>query len=198
VKFSQFAAGAVLALAAVGILPQSASAEPITYTFTATSLVGSFYPLVSATGSFTLDSSAFSTLTPPPNDQAVDFSAFTAFNFVFVTDVSGTDVTDTFTLAEAQAEGTSGVLFDVTTNPPAYYDGNGNTASDGVELLVFEPLSIEIFGEVAGGYNEQADGSFSAAALPVTGVPEPITLSLFGAGLAGVAVVRRRKRSKQV
>jgi hypothetical protein len=29
-------------------------------------------------------------------------------------------------------------------------------------------------------------------------VPEPITISLFGAGLAGVAAVRRRKKSKQV
>jgi hypothetical protein len=31
-----------------------------------------------------------------------------------------------------------------------------------------------------------------------TTVPEPITLSIFGAGLAGVVAIRRRKKTKQV
>jgi hypothetical protein len=34
-------------------------------------------------------------------------------------------------------------------------------------------------------------------AVPSTTVPEPITLSMFGAGIAGVAALRRRKKAKQ-
>jgi len=39
--------------------------------------------------------------------------------------------------------------------------------------------------------------AFNADFSDATSVPEPITLSIFGAGLAGVAAVRRRKKSKQ-
>jgi PEP-CTERM motif len=41
--------------------------------------------------------------------------------------------------------------------------------------------------------------TFSAAySSGVTSVPEPISVSLFGAGLAGMAAIRRRKKAKQV
>ena len=33
------------------------------------------------------------------------------------------------------------------------------------------------------------------AAAEVTTVPEPMTLALFGAGLAGLAVIRRRRKA---
>ncbi len=37
-----------------------------------------------------------------------------------------------------------------------------------------------------------------ASANSVTPVPEPLTLSLFGAGFAGAVAMRRRKKAKQV
>jgi len=90
VKIPPSIVGVVFSVAALAgmILPITASATPITYTFTATNLVGSFYPLVSATGSFTLDSGVFPTA--PPDDQIVYFKTslitnLTAFDFVLVT-----------------------------------------------------------------------------------------------------------------
>jgi hypothetical protein len=37
-------------------------------------------------------------------------------------------------------------------------------------------------------------GTFNSPAVPVSTIPEPMTLALFGSGLAGLALVRRRKR----
>ena len=47
---------------------------------------------------------------------------------------------------------------------------------------------------------DPGDGiNFQLTAAPMaTGVPEPVTLSLFGAGLAGMAAIRRRKKAKSV
>ena len=47
--------------------------------------------------------------------------------------------------------------------------------------------------DLEGSYNETREGYFVANAVPTTGVPEPITLSLFGAGLFGMAFIYRRR-----
>ena len=49
----------------------------------------------------------------------------------------------------------------------------------------------------AGGYqlyNENAQGLYQSQGLFVSKVPEPLSLSIFGSGLAGVVAMRRRKK----
>lgn len=97
-------------------------------------------------------------------------------------DGTGTELAD-LTLPETPADGAPGCF---TTYCP--YVPIGVTFSGTAE-------SVE-FGGVA-NYVAFADitlGSGSPAGAPV---PEPITLSLFGAGLAGAAVVRRRRKSNK-
>jgi hypothetical protein len=55
--------------------------------------------------------------------------------------------------------------------------------------------TISIIGETdsAGEFIGLDNVAFNAVS-PATGVPEPLTLSIFGAGLAGAAIVRRRKK----
>ena len=61
--------------------------------------------------------------------------------------------------------------------------GVGNGANGGSPSAVF----------FTAGINEEQDGLFGELRMP-----EPFTLSLFGAGLAGVAVLRRRRKEKKI
>ena len=47
-----------------------------------------------------------------------------------------------------------------------------------------------------GGPGAQINASFNDSTTPPTTVPEPLTLSLFGAGFVGAAALRRRKKAK--
>ena len=54
---------------------------------------------------------------------------------------------------------------------------------------------------LTGGASLGGNGPFTFSAVyssGVTSVPEPISVSLFGAGLAGMAAIRRRKKTKQI
>ncbi len=69
-------------------------------------------------------------------------------------------------------------------NIPSCAVGDWATSLD----ILFPGLGLIINGTI---YLEAADFS----EVPTTGVPEPFTLSLFGAGLLGMAAMRRRKKS---
>ena len=62
--------------------------------------------------------------------------------------------------------------------------GVGNGAAGG-------PVNALFF---TAGLNEEQDGLFGQLSLPV---PEPFTMSLFGAGLAGIVALRRRRKANK-
>ncbi len=72
-----------------------------------------------------------------------------------------------------------------TNSDPAYWDQNSGPSSAQDSSLGIEPS--ETFAICDTG----------SCSLPSAAVPEPITLSLFGAGLAGAAAMRRRKKKVQ-
>jgi len=94
-----------------------------------------------------------------------------------------TDLADYLTAPGAIAQsGDSGILESI----------NGSFMSTaGGEFDIRATNSID----VPGG-NDFALANISVT--PATRVPEPFTLSIFGAGLAGAAALRRRKKAKQV
>jgi hypothetical protein len=144
----------------------AASATPITYTWQGNAGV---------TGSFTLDSSAFSSHSTFEN---VSQSLLTAFNFV----------EGGFTFDFADVNDSASIFFDSTVSPPSYRDGGGIAATNPAgDELVFFPGAIEIFGH--SGSTVISGGNFQAP----SNVPEPGTIVLVGAGLLGLGSLVRRK-----
>ena len=117
-----------------------------------------------------------------------------------------------FTLPDLVGEGDVGIgefgtntLSDLLT----FTDANGSLNSIGNLMIFYSEAgggaaadSGLPVGEFSIGATENADGSFIynigniyiGESPETVGVPEPITLSLFGAGLAGAVALRRRKK----
>ncbi len=68
-----------------------------------------------------------------------------------------------------------------------------NSYGDTGQMFIWFPAHAP-----AGFFNSNPgdDADFLLAGTPVVDIPEPLTLSLFGCGLAGIAAMRRRKANK--
>lgn len=173
---------AVLTVAGVAA---AAEASPITYDFTMRATDGPLAGAV-ANGTFSFDSSS---ITPGARNNT--HGALTALNFTW----------DGITY-DATTANTGQLTFDTAGNLVQAIFGNscgaGFCGLDGG----FEEWDVD-----AGPGSGFGLGSYSMTSYPgiydarvtmsravVANAPEPLTLSLFGAGLAGFAAMRRRRR----
>ena len=173
---------ASLTFAGASVLAQ---ASPITYDFSTTATGG---PLAGATasGSFSYDSAS---IVPAGNDAGPGF--LTALNFTW----------DGISYNAATAN--SGLLaFDGSGNLVAAIFGTNCGAGFCGVTAGHEQWSLSLttsFSRLT--YSTPSDagfdrGSATFAPVPATPAPEPLTLSLFAAGLAGLAARRRKKRGR--
>lgn len=188
-------------LAAVALFAQPASAVPVTYTFTG---------VASGTGTggtpdFT-DESFTLTLTGDTDD--IDTSTAP---FYYLHNLGGTfsvgafsaDLDPSVTLVGSADPSLE--LINFFSADVANGLGLHNAALDGYDLsFSIGPLADDgltptfnggSFALVGGGTLQFTGNTSLAFTANVTGAPEPITLSLFGAGVAGIGAMRRRKHA---
>lgn len=175
---------AILMVSTLGLV--EGEAAPLT--FTATGVPG-------ITGSVTFDGSQFdgSSFQFLSNSAVLDLTLDVfGSTFTFV-DVVTTDLTiiDSSGLLPSIVNGV-GLLADNGSQSVAFFpDGFGGTATDGDASLAFNP---------AGGFDNDAFDFYAVQWVPagaVQPIPEPSTLVLFGVGLAGLGLLRRRARTSR-
>ncbi|HXP32349.1 MAG TPA: PEP-CTERM sorting domain-containing protein [Stellaceae bacterium] len=201
---------AILAAATIGLaVAGGAEAGPIDYIFTGTatgSLGGSGgnnassgVPFVADTGgtSFT----AF-TVTLVADTAAVTGSVPLGFsNDAITATFAAGALTATFTLPSRVTENTSAdiIIFGENQPSPVFFvaEGLSNATFGTYDLATALSLttgtvsfSPQIFSTSAGDLEFDSISSMSFQAI----VPEPATLALFGVGLIGLGVIRRRRR----
>jgi hypothetical protein len=125
------------------------------------------------TGSFTLDTSAF---TPGLAFDLVPQTALTDFSF------SGPG----FTFNVSEVVLSSSILFNTTFTPPHYSNGAGTAAMDPAgDTLAFFPTAMDFTPAV--GITLQSTGTFLVA------TPEPETWGVVSMGLIALALVRFKR-----
>ena len=114
-----------------------------------------------------------------------------------IADVNGAIYDLSFWLLQTSSNSSTGQAYQVSWNgtlllnesgasPGPYTQFTYGVTGTGSDTLQFEGYSDH-------GYNYVDDFQLDFVSGPQTGVPEPATLALFGAGLAGLGAIRRRK-----
>ena len=179
-KIRQTIAASAIAFAAFGI--SAANAIPVSFDFSigadvghgtvdATSLGGGAYVANSGTVDVTASSNgggAVGIWTLYPGGPSVLTSPSGAFTY-----------DNTITPANDPTLDLNGLLF--------------TQGADELNIYGNSPDNYGFYTYQNSGYAIQ-DASVPGSSFTITSVPEPVTLSLFGAGLAGAAALRRRKK----
>ena len=165
----------------------SANATPVVYDFTAKAAGGSLNGSV-FTGSFTVDSTSVTA-----GSGAVSNLAFSLLGSTITGAAAAFGQTPQ---AQFALDGTFKGLFNFTVLSTA----RANFCCGGVSGVVLpSPVSSFFFSSGGFGYGTNPadgetflNGAVSGAVHTATPVPEPFSLSIFAAGLAGIVISRRR------
>ena len=197
--------GAAAVVATISLAATAAQATPfVTGSFTIAATIASSENATDLPADTSLTLSPASTVTTTPESgsfsviavgevlntpTALNFGADTGFDFSHAADI-GTFVASSATLVTSGHTG-SGSGFatwevDGSFTPGGLWDPSGT----------FGATEIWSCTQSGGaGHAISCSGTFSATR---PSLPEPLTLSIFGAGLAGAAAIRRRRKARSV